>query len=114
MNINFLYTIVTGLCFTVKFDLDENNNQDYFVFDGPNTTVHLFRENRTLTLVFQSNFSFHRYQTSNVTKPFIFSWDGFRVNDKTMKLIKSTGNLTCNLMDTRLYHHTWKFYKITM
>ena len=94
MNINFLYTVLTGLCFTVKFDFDDNRKQHYFIFDGPDTTAHLFRENSTLTLVFQSNYSFNRYQSSNLTNPFKFTWDGFRVNDKTMKLIKSTGNIT--------------------
>ena len=93
-NINFLYTLLTGLCFTVKFDLDGNSKQDYFVFNGPNTTAHLFRENSTLKLVFHLNSSFNWYQTSNLTNPFKFTWDGFRVNDKTMKLVKSSGNLT--------------------
>ena len=94
MNVNFLYTVLTGLCFTVKFDLDGNSKQDYFIFDGSDTSAHLFRENSTLTLVFQSNHTFQRYQTSNLTNPFTFAWDEFRVNDKKMKLIKSTGNLT--------------------
>ena len=94
MNINFLYTVLTGLCFTVKFEFDDNRKQHYFIFDGPDTTAHLFRENSTLTLVFQSNYSFNTYQTLNLTNPFEFTWDGFRVNDKTMKLIKSSGNIT--------------------
>ena len=86
--------MLTGLCFTVKFDFDENSKQHYFIFDGPDTSAHLFRENSTLTLVFQSNSSYSRYQTSNLTNPFQFTWDGVRVNDKTMKLVKSVGNLT--------------------
>lgn len=94
MNISFLYTVLTSLCFTVKFDFDEHSKQDYFIFNGPDTTAHLFRKNSTLELVLQSNSSFSRYQTSNLTNPFTFTWDGFRVNDKTMKLVKSTGNLT--------------------
>ena len=93
MNINFLYTMLTGLCFIVKFDFDENSKQHYLFFSGPDTSAHLFRENSTLTLVLQSNFSFHRYQSLNLTNPFIFIWESFRVNDKSMKLIKSTGNI---------------------
>ena len=93
MNINFLYTLLTGLCFTVKFDFNENSKQHYLVFTGPDTSAHLFRENSSLTLVLQSNFSFYRYQSLTLTNPFTFTWEGFRVNDKTMKLIKSTGNI---------------------
>jgi len=93
MNINFIYAVLTGLCFTVKFDFDEHSKQHYLLFSGPDTSAHLFRENSTLTLVLQSNFSFSRYQTSNLTNPFQFAWDGFRVNNKTMKLVKSTGSI---------------------
>ena len=93
MNINFLYTVLTGLCFTVKFDFDENSKQHYLFFSGLDTSTHLFRENSTLTLVLQSNYSFYRYQSLNLTNPFTFTWEGFRVNDKAMKLIKSTGNI---------------------
>ena len=93
MNINFLYTVLTGLCFTVKFDFDGNSKQHYLIFTGPDTSAHLFRENSTLTLVLQSNFSFHRYETLNLTNPFVFTWEGFRVNDKSMKCIKSTGSI---------------------
>ena len=93
MNINFLYTVLTGLCFTVKFDFDGNSKQHYLIFTGPNTSAHLFRENSTLTLVLQSNFSFHRYQSLNITNPFTFTWEGFRVNGKAMNLIKSTKNI---------------------
>ena len=94
MNINFLYTVLTGLCFTVKFDFDENSKQDYFVFNGFNTTAHLFRENSTLMLELQSNSSISSYQTSKLTNPFQFTWEGFRVNDKAMKFVKSVGNIT--------------------
>lgn len=94
MNISFLYTVLTSLSFTVKFDFDDHSRQEYFIFNGPDTAAHLFRENSTLTLVFQSNSSFSRYQASNLTNPFIFTWDRFRVNGKTMKLVKSAGNLT--------------------
>ena len=94
MNINFLYTVLTGLCFTVKFDLDGNSKQHYLIFTGPETSAHLFRENSTLTLVLQTNVSFYRYQSLNLTNPFTFTWEGFRVNNQTMKLIKSTGNIT--------------------
>ena len=94
MNINFLYTVLTGLCFTVKFDFDENTKQHYLVFTGSETSAHLFRENSTLTLVLQTNVSFHRYQSLNLSNPFTFTWEGFRVNDETMKLIKSTGNIS--------------------
>ena len=71
MNINFLYTVLTGLCFTVKFDFDDTSTQKYFIFDG-DTTAYLFRQNTTLKLWLQSNSSINHYETSNLTNPFEF------------------------------------------
>ena len=93
MNISFLYALVTSLSFTIKFNVNSNNRQDYFIFNGPNTTAHLFRENSTLKLIFHANSSFRHYQASNITGQFNFIWDGFKVNDKKMELIKSNGDL---------------------
>ncbi len=93
MNINFLYAVLTGLCFTVKFDFDDTSKQDYFIFDG-DTTAHLFRQNTTLNLWIQSNSNVNHYQTSNLTNPFKFTWEGFIVDGKPMNLVKSLGDLT--------------------
>ena len=92
-SINFLYTVLTALCFTVKFDVDDTTKQDYFIFGGPTTVAHLFREDDTLQLVFENDASFIHYRITNITSPFTFVWTGFRVDDVPMEIVKSSGTI---------------------
>ena len=92
-SINFLYTVLTALCFTVKFDVDDTAKQDYFIFGGPTTVANLFREDDALQLVFQNDASFIHYRITNITSPFTFVWTGFRVDDVPMEIVKSSGTI---------------------
>ena len=53
----------------------------------------MFRQNTTLKLWLQSNSSINHYETSNLTNPFEFTWEGFIGDGKPMTLVKSLGNL---------------------
>ena len=93
MDFNLLFTLVASLSFSIKFNIDTNNKQDFFIFNGENTTAHLFRENETLNLFLQTNSSFKLYQISNITTKFVFSWDEFMVDERQMEIVRSHGQL---------------------
>ena len=93
MDFNLLFRLVATLSFSIKFNIDTNNKQDFFIFNGENTTAHLFRENETLNLFIRTNSSFKRYEISNITTKFEFSWNEFKVDGRKMEIVKSHGQL---------------------
>ncbi len=93
MNINFVYTLVTSLTFTVVFDVNDSQKQNYFIFDGEEATAHLFRENHTMTLYLSDRDNNAIYQTSNINSTFIFSWVGYQINNMYMNKTSYNGSL---------------------
>ena len=93
MNINFLYSVIVSLCFTVKFDVNYNSTQDYFIFGGDDTTAHLRRYNQTINLFLRSNTSYRHFEMTNVTNQFVFAWQGYTINNEKMKMVRSEGDL---------------------
>ena len=81
---SIFFTTFVSLSFVLNFDVSENDDQYYFIFEGNDTFAYLYRENQTINLLLMFNKSYNLYQ-SNVTNSFIFEWDGFIVNDEKMK-----------------------------
>ena len=56
MDFILLFTLAMNLSFTIKYAVNSEEKQDYFIFNGPSdTTAHLFRKNSTVILVLQSS-----------------------------------------------------------
>ena len=95
MNFNLLLSAVSALSFVIEFPVNTEERQDYFLFEGNNKSVHLFRENTTLYLHFtcDNGMMFSLYNTSVDEKTFQFSWDGFEVDEKAMILQRFYGKI---------------------
>ena len=93
MEFNLFFTLVSTLLFSVRFDIDSSQKQDYLIFQGDDSTVHLFRENNTLVLFTGQNESYNIYNHNNVTNDFSFTWEGYKINEEKMTLIKSYGEI---------------------
>ena len=98
MNFTILFHIIGNLNFHVQFSLDSNYMQDFFIFQGGNSTAHLYRNNETVTLYLRDDKGFELYQT-NILNKLEFSWRGFQINGTDMKLIKSTGNTSMDYLN---------------
>ncbi len=96
MNFNILFTLLSTLSFTLHFDNTPDQRQDFFIFDGENSTAHLFRENRTLILYIRQSENYTIYRYVNVSDKFAFTWDGYRVNKREMTEFESNGNISNN------------------
>ena len=94
MSLNFVYNLLASLTFSITFDVDSNEKQDYFVLHGDNSTAYLFRYDNVLKLSITTNFGFRHYETTGISTQFTFTWDGFKINDKSMQIIRSNGNIS--------------------
>ena len=94
MSLNFLYNLLTSLTFNITFEPDSSEKQDFFIFHGENSTAHLFRTDDIVKFVVTSNSGFRHYETTEITSQFKFTWDGFKINDRPMHVIKSNGNIS--------------------
>ncbi len=93
MNFNLLFTTLSTLSFFVKFQVNSEARQDFFVFDGVNQSAHLFRDDQILTLYLQQNHDYQLY-TSAVRSPnFTFSCNGYLVDGVRMLLQNSTDSI---------------------
>ena len=84
MNLNFIFMSLMALDFTVNFHVSTDGKQDYFVFSGPNSTAHLYRENHTIWLYLESGreYTLSHSQISGPT--FNFNWPSRTVNNELM------------------------------
>ena len=98
MNFTILFHIIGNLNFHVQFSLDSNYMQDFFIFQGGNSTAHLYRNNETVSLYWRDIEGFELYQT-NIFSKLEFTWKGFQINGTDMKLIKSTGNTSMDYLN---------------
>ena len=76
--------------------------QDFFIFQGGNSTAHLYRNNETVSLYLRDDEGFELYQT-NILNKLEFSWKGFQINGTDMKLIKSTGNTSMDYLNEFIF-----------
>ena len=90
MNFTILFHLIGNLNFHVQFSLHSHNTQDFFIFQGENSSAHLYRENETVSLYLREEKDFEVYQM-HILNELNFSWIGFKVNGVDMKKIKSTG-----------------------
>ena len=102
MNFTILFHIIGNLNFHVQFSLDSNYMQDFFIFQGGNSTAHLYRNNETVSLYLRDDERFELYQT-NILNKLEFSWRGFQINGTDMKLIKSTGNTSMDYLNEFIF-----------
>ena len=102
MNFTILFHIIGNLNFNVQFSLDSNYMQDFFIFQGGNSSAHLYRNNKTVFLYLHDDKGFQLYQT-NILKELEFTWKGFQINGSGMKLIKSTGNTSMDYLNEFIF-----------
>ena len=102
MNFTILFHIIGNLNFHVQFSLDSNYMQDFFIFQGGNSTAHLYRNNETVSLYLRDDERFELYQT-NILNKLEFTWKGFQINGTDMKLIKSTGNTSMDYLNEFIF-----------
>ena len=90
MNFTLLFAVVGNLNFIVKFLINADEEQYFFLFDGVNSSAYLYRNNHTvfLHLSRESNLEIYKAYILNRLE---FSWLGFKVNGTEMEKIKSTG-----------------------
>ena len=93
MEINFSFSLFVSLNFIVKFEIDSNNKQDFFICHGENSTAHLFRMNDTLKLFLIDGSNYEHHQLTNISTLFEFKWRGFKINEQNMKLVKARGEI---------------------
>lgn len=93
MDFNLLFSLSAALSFTILYCPDSDEKQDFFIFNGGDSIVHLFRNNDTLKFYLQSGNTHQLYQTENITDCFRFTWEGFEVNRQRLELVKSNGQL---------------------
>ena len=91
MNFTILFQVIGTLNFHVQFSLHSHNMQDFFIFQGGNSSAHLYGNNGTVSLYLRDNKGFQLYQSSILNK-LEFSWRGFKVNGTAMEMVKSTGS----------------------
>ena len=102
MNFTILFHIIGNLNFHVQFTLDSKYMQDFFIFQGGNSSAHLYRNNKTVSLYLHDDKGFQLYQT-NILKELEFTWKGFQINGSDMKLIKSTGNTSMDYLNEFIF-----------
>ena len=94
MSLNFFYNLLASLTFTITFNVDLNDTQIYFIFTRGNNTAQLFRKDNALLLVVTTDSGFRHYKTTEITTQFTFTWDGFKINDIEMPIVRSSGNIS--------------------
>lgn len=90
MNFNILFNIVANLSFTIDFYNSDESYQDFFIFNGDNTSANLFRKNDTIILYLKLINDFEIYNLDNITDSFSFSWSKFTINNEQMKCVKNS------------------------
>ena len=93
MNVNFIFDVLISLSFVVRFNVTIDDHQDYFIFNGNDTTAHLSRSKSTVSLLLISNDDYELYQTFNIIDNFAFKWNGFTINEQKMNCINSSGGI---------------------
>ena len=92
MNFTLLFAVVGNLNFIVKFLINADEEQDFFLFDGVNSSAYLYRNNHTVFLYLSKESNLEIYK-ADILNRLEFSWLGFKVNGTEMEKIKSTGEL---------------------
>jgi len=105
MQFSYIFSLVANLSFTIHFPVDSSERQEYFIFNGNNSTAHLSRQNNTLILFLRydgQNIEYEIYE-HKVTSDFSFTWKDYKINNEEMSLVKYAGQIK------RLYFDTYTF-----
>jgi hypothetical protein len=100
MNFNLLFGVLTSFSFILKFSVNSERKQDFFLFNGSNASAHLYRENESFYLYLSKDRNFSIYHSKSSFHDVEFSWDGFVLNNEKMQLFKSTGEISDIFFDT--------------
>ena len=87
MNFHFAIRALATLSFAIRYELSDNQHQDFFIFQGNQSHAHFYRKDNVLTLYLNHMDHFCSYQIDNITTNFWFSWPEFTVNDTLMTII---------------------------
>lgn len=90
MNFTLLFAVVGNLNFIVKFLINADDKQDFFLFDGVKSSAYLYRNSQTVFLYLSKERNLEIYK-ADILNRLEFSWLGFKVNGTEMEKIKSTG-----------------------
>ena len=85
MNISLFFAVAISLNFSVRFYSNKVEYQDFFAFDAGNDSVHLFRNNNTITMIYYENAESSVYQLTTDTRSWLFTWPTI-INGKNMTL----------------------------
>ena len=92
MNISLIFTSLSLLSFEIKFQFDNVDHQDLFIFSGDNTSAHLFRSNDSVILYLRNSKSFEIYESTHLS-PITFEWKDYMINGEQMVLSRSQGSI---------------------
>ena len=85
MNISLFFALAISLNFTVRFHGNNADYQDFFTFGSGNDSVHLFRNNNTITMIYYENAESTVYQLTTDARSWLFTWPN-TINGKNMTL----------------------------
>ena len=94
MNFNLLFSTLAGLSFVLKFSVNQKERQDFFLFNGSNSSAHLFREGNMFYFHLFNKVNFSVYRLNSTADLVTFSWNDFFLNDERMELISNLGNIS--------------------
>ena len=94
MNLNFVFAAVVALNFVVKFEVSQDDTQDYFIFSGNNSTAHLYRNTNKLNLYLKSDSTQQLLTYELSSSEFTFGWDQKTVNNQPMDFHSNDSVLT--------------------
>ena len=113
MNFSIFFAVVSTLTFSINYENDYNQTQDYFIFQSSNHTAQLSRRNNTLILFLKQDGAYEIYNY-NVTDNFEFSWDGYKVNSEKMVLVRYIGQVKALSFDSyAFFSPIVSFYEAT-
>ena len=87
MNISLIFSLMMNLNFSVQFTDNHMDHQDYFIFTGLNSSVHLFRNESVVCLVHVCDNDYTRYEINVQNRAINYKWP-LTVNDVIMKPIR--------------------------
>ena len=94
MDFNLLFAVLTSFSFILKFSVDSSEKQDFFLFNGVNTSAHLYRENTSIYLYLAKEHNISIYNASLFSNYIEFSWDDFVLNNVKMELMRAAGEVS--------------------
>ena len=96
MDFNLLFSMLGSLSFsfTLEFLVNQNQSQDFFLFEGLNSSAHFFREDTVFYLHLVNSENFTIYRSNSTTDIVSFSWNNFILNEQKMQLIRSQGEVS--------------------